>query len=200
MPLSDEQNVIFLHIPKTGGTTIRKLFHLDKFVDENPKSIPSPQHLTCELLRIFLGSKRYNNYYKFTFIRNPWGRLLSDFFWRKDRKGIREIGSFEDYVDFAKLKVRYRSFYEEPFLDHFIPQVDYTIDADDVFRFEAFEQGVRVLEQKLGIELGSIDKKPIKASDKYWEFYNKRTKAIVAEVYAEDIEMFGYEFEGENRL
>jgi hypothetical protein len=36
MPYCDEKRVIFLHVPKTGGTTIKRLFGIDQLDDPDP--------------------------------------------------------------------------------------------------------------------------------------------------------------------
>ena len=82
MPYNDQLKTVFLHIPKTGGTTVKRLLGIRQLNSENPVLIPSPQHLTCALLRVSMGHEKYDSYFKFTFVRNPWARLVSDYFWR----------------------------------------------------------------------------------------------------------------------
>jgi hypothetical protein len=156
MPYSDEKRVIFLHAPKTGGTTIKRLFGINKLDNPDPSIRPSLQHLTCKLLRQRIGNEKYEQYYKFAFVRNPWARVVSDYFWRQQLPKKRSVPSFPEFVSYARNLVLEKCFYEREFDDHFIPQINYTFDVDDVFRFEKFEQGVRTVAEKLRVEAGSI--------------------------------------------
>jgi chondroitin 4-sulfotransferase 11 len=200
MPYCDEKKTIFIHTPKTGGTIVRTLLDIKKFVDENPNTIPSPQHYTCDLLRFFLGTEKYNDYYKFAFVRNPWSRLASEYFWRKNFLKLTNLPAFDEFICMAELKVKQAHYYDEPFSDHFIPQSEFVIDVDDIFKFEEFEKNVHSVAKILAIEIGAINKKPIKSHDKYWKYYDSQTKSIIAEVYAEEIERFGYEFGAEEEF
>lgn len=189
--------MIFLHVPKTGGKTVRTLFDIRRYYDPKPHVIPSPQHLTCDLLRDRLGDEKYESYYKFAFVRNPWSRLVSDYFWRQQLPKKRNVPPFDEFVDHVQRVVASGRFYEHEFDDHFIPQVQYTSDVDDVFRFEDFSGSIQKLASKLGLKIGPVAEKQPKPYDKYWQYYDKRSRSVVAETYKEDIEAFGYEFEEE---
>ena len=65
---SDDLQCCFIHIPKTAGTSIGKLLLDDLNAYDNKC------HLT---LQPYL---RYPDYYKFTFIRNPWDRIVSYYY------------------------------------------------------------------------------------------------------------------------
>ena len=65
MPYDDDKRVIFLHVPKTGGTTVKRLFEIRQLDDPDPTIRPSPQHLTCDLLRGSIGEDKYWSYYNF---------------------------------------------------------------------------------------------------------------------------------------
>lgn len=197
MPYSDDKRAIFLHIPKTGGTTIRRIFNLEHLHDTNPATRPSPQHLTCRLLRDRIGSEKYADYYKFTFIRNPWGRILSSYFWRQGLPKKRPILPFNDFLETARQAVAKDQYYQQDFDDHFIPQSRYTVDVDDIFRFERFAEGIEAVARRLGIAIDSIAPKEPKPHDRYWEYYDNYGRALVSEIYQEEIEEFGYVF-GEN--
>lgn len=64
MTLILKDSVIFTHIPKTGGKSIKNTLKL--------KGSHTP-------LFIYQEEKNFNKYYKFTFVRNPWDRLVSTF-------------------------------------------------------------------------------------------------------------------------
>ena len=65
MPYYREQNWLFIHIPKTAGTSISQALFGSDF-----------GHCTVDHYEIF-SPKRFHNYFKFAFVRNPWDRFLS---------------------------------------------------------------------------------------------------------------------------
>ncbi len=171
-----------------------RIFDIRLFYDPRPDTRPSPQHLTCEMLRERIGDEKYNSYYKFSFVRNPWARLLSSYFWRQTLPKERPVLPFDVFVDNARQVVVKKLYYEQEFGDHFIPQAEYTRDVDDVFRYESFDSGVITIASRLGIPPATISPKTPKHYDNYWEFYDDSTREIVANTYRDEIDEFGYEF------
>ncbi|RLA47156.1 MAG: hypothetical protein DRR42_17805 [Gammaproteobacteria bacterium] len=196
MPYCDDKQVIFLHVPKTGGTTIKRLFGISQLDDPDPAIRPSLQHLTCELLRQKIGDEKYVQYYKFAFVRNPWARIVSDYFWRQQLPKKRPILPFQEFVANAKKVVLEGRYYEQEFGDHFIPQLSYTVDIDDVFRFDKFEQGIQAVAAKLDVNIDPITPKETKPYDRYWEYYDDKTRSVIHDIYSGEIEQFGFEFGG----
>lgn len=194
MPYCDKKKVIFLHVPKTGGTTIERIFDIALLYDANPKTNPTPQHLTCKMLRERIGNEKYDSYYKFAFVRDPWSRILSSYYWRQTLPKKRPVLPFVEFIENVERVVDGRLFYRQEFGDHFIPQVEYTSDVDDVFRFEDFENGVRAIASRLGVPIRKIPAKKTKHYDNYREFYNDYTRQIIARIYRDEIEAFGYRF------
>lgn len=196
MPYNDKLKAIFLHVPKTGGTTVKRLLGINQLNSENPELIPSPQHLTCALLRLKMGPEKYDSYFKFTFVRNPWSRLVSDYFWRQAVSRRRVNMTFSGFTAFVEGVVCAGRFYDQRFDDHFIPQIEYTKDADRIFRFERFADGVKSAARLLGVEVKHVPDKRARPYDNYWEFYDAASRARVETIYQQDIDAFGYEFEG----
>jgi hypothetical protein len=85
MRISHKYKFVFFANPKTGSETVRKI--LDLYLDnktEYDSSIVSPSnslynHMPpVELKNIFLTqSLNFDEYFKFTMVRNPWARLVS---------------------------------------------------------------------------------------------------------------------------
>ncbi len=194
MPFCDDKKVIFLHVPKTGGTTIKRIFDIQLLHDSNPATNPSPQHLTCKMLREYIGNKKYSDYYKFVFVRNPWARILSSYFWRQTLPKKRPILPFNEFINNVEQVVGRQQYYDQEFGDHFIPQVEYTSDVDDIFRFEDFANGIEKIASRLGVTIVKIPPKKPKYYDNYWEYYNDYTRKVVARVYRNEIHEFGYFF------
>jgi len=101
MIISDKFNFVFVHIPKTGGTSIKKyyiitiiqikfLFDGEKVTDINGYR----PHISKKQLDKFKG------HFKFSFVRNPWSWHSSiwHFFQRPDRNNKIITGiSFEKF-------------------------------------------------------------------------------------------------------
>lgn len=194
MPYCDEKRVIFLHIPKTGGTTIKEMFGIKQLDDPDPTIVPSPQHLTSKQLRERLGDDKFEAYYKFTFVRNPWARMVSDYFWRQQLPKKRPVLPFGEFIRNAQRIVNSGGYYDQEFGDHFIPQTHFTVDADDVFKFEAFEGGLRAVAARLGLDTGPIPPKPGKPHDRYWTYYDEQSRSVIFDIYRDEIEQFAYTF------
>jgi hypothetical protein len=146
------------------------------------------------LLKERLGQKKYDDYYKFTFIRNPWARLLSSYFWRQTLPKKREVLPFFEYIKLAEHTVLNKSFYEFEFGDHFIPQINYIDNNVEVFRYENLGQGVAAVAKKLNLSIPIIGKKEIKPHDQYWKYYNNQTQNIIKDIYREELERFNFQF------
>ena len=194
MPYNDKKKIIFLHIPKTGGTTIERLFNINLFHSSRSDERPSLQHLTCNMLCEKMGKSKYDSYYKFTFIRNPWARILSTYFWRQTLPKKRPILPFNDFINVVSDTVENNSYYEQEFGDHFIPQIEYTTGVDDIYKYENFSSEINTISSKLNIPISRIPSKNLKHYDHYWDFYDVRNRNIINNLYHEEIERFGYKF------
>ena len=81
----NKHKIIFVHIPKTGGTSIEKALKLTSRekgygVNKEKKAV---QHYDYNEYRNSLGSEKFDKYYKFTISRNPYEKVISEFFWLK---------------------------------------------------------------------------------------------------------------------
>ena len=93
MPVSHKYKVIFVHIPKTGGTALE--YHLgmhenllkvglETTATHNSNSSlfgNEVQHYTAVEIRNLLGSNIFDHYEKFSIIRNPYERFISEVSW-----------------------------------------------------------------------------------------------------------------------
>lgn len=194
MPYCDDKKIIFLHIPKTGGTTVKRVLKIPMLSSADPSLRPSPQHLTCELLKEEIGEEKYESYYKFTFIRNPWARLLSSYFWRQTLPKKREVLPFGDFIKLVEDTVLNENYYKLEFGDHFIPQTNYIDDNVEVFEFKNLSGGLSKVASKLNIAIPLLAEKEVKPHDDYWDYYNLQSRDIVANIYSEEIEKFKFQF------
>lgn len=213
MRVSDSNRVLFIHVPKTGGSTIDAMF--DREVPDARRVADKARH--SPLTRILKAEPELADYWTFGFVRNPWARMVS--WWSMvngvftrieegDPRALRKIenhpGAWLPEGEFSK---DFDAFVLEgtakiPKVGR--PQVQ-TLSAkrrepDFVGRTESFTDDYNVVRERLGLApLAKVPRKNKSSHGHYSDYYNATTRAKVAEVFAADIEAYGYEFEAAPR-
>ena len=158
-------------------------------------------------------SNDHSNCFKFAFVRNPWGRLVSTYEnkvrqqWESEHftnvqyriqfyeqfKG----GSFKEFTRWIGLNGNHH----ERHIQQQTSLVPYDL-VDFIGKFESLESNFKKLCQKMEITFHSLPHEnsstrscQIPLHKHYTEYYDDETREIVAKKYAKDIEYFGYEFE-----
>ncbi len=193
------QRCIFVHIPKAAGSSVAKALF-----GESVGHRPIRRHIAYS-------QELVDQYYKFTFVRNPWDRLYSGYNYfhhcigmtkhRDHRWATQMLGrfsGFEEFVnglsnpDFVKTIKQY---------DHFRDQKDWLCDPssgemmmDFVGRFENLERDYNHVCARLGVTQKLPHYRRGKGSD-YRTHYSDRMIDIVGEVYEADISAFSYGFD-----
>lgn len=227
MPISEQHRFAYIHIPKTAGTslmqamrsaeidlifaerglwdlihgrsdladilqTLRMCFRLSTFT-EFPQ-----QHLPARVLRALTGEERWEKYFRFTFVRNPWDLVVSSYHFAKKHFSpsqfpaepdvyafLSRCDSFESFVrGFVAIRCDMTSFFEDE---------DGRILVDFIGRFETFESDVAYIAQRVGATLLLPHENASDHVD-YRDYYTKSTKNIVRDHFARDIERFNYSF------
>ncbi len=141
MPLFEKNNVklLFVHIPKTGGTCLRKWLEQQdvkvSFYNPSPPSTlrVTPQHMPISDLKILLGKDGWQ--WSFAVVRNPYDRIESEYFYRlmNMKKKQLQIAVFSDWLIQSINASKTNPFHLD---NHFQRQTDF-IDADvEVFKLE----------------------------------------------------------------
>jgi hypothetical protein len=222
VPFDADKMLVFIHVPKTGGTSIEHMFGLrepSKFFSKTP--IPTltppnktPQHFTYRELQNNLPPDFLRAAYKFAFVRNPWDRFLSEYCYRRDHyKGTPVLRSGRYHYNDTDLESlgNFTRIFERPpeklreatggFDGHIDTQLSYLVDDDGkiatdfVGRFEEFETHVRFIAQRFNLPITAMShlERSSRQSD-YRIYYSDYSRAAVADFYKCDIETFGYAF------
>ena len=125
--------------------------------------------------------KIYNHHYTIAFVRNPWGKAVSE--WKYFNKVVNLNLTFKE-----SLSRRY------PFKDHELQQIIFTQGCDFIGRFENLQEDFNIICDKIGIPHQQLPRKNATNHKHYTEYYDNETRSIVAQKYARDIEHFGYKF------
>ena len=191
--ICDKHKFIFIHIRKTGGTSIERVF--DETAGHGASEV-SYKHATAQELKKLMPFK-WDSYFKFTIVRNPWDWLVSRYTWSAKTHNYITCNSFKEFT--TNICNNIVTGYPDWILDACMPQIDMiSIDGkvcvDHIYRFENLQDEFNDLCQTLklsNIELPQTTKSKHKH---YTEYYDDETREIVAEKYAKDIEYFGYKY------
>jgi hypothetical protein len=150
-----------------------------------------------------VGPEVWNSIFKWGFVRNPWDRFVSVYFrWppTKERPGYFHdfvMGEFRDHgFDIPLMKRN-----EWHLHHHFLPQHYFLCDeeqeiaVDFVGRFETVNQDWATVCETIGVAPRKLPLVNVGDHKPYQEYYDPQTREIIAEYYADDIRIFGYEFE-----
>ena len=201
--ISKKRQFIWVSVPKAASSSLRSLISTIEAVENIPftkLSISSMKSLP-----------KYQSYYTFCFVRNPWARLLSLYKNKieprpvlyhhllRHRYGviIDNLTTFEDFIKFiGKVPNCFSEAHFAPYHILFRPT-----EMDFIGHQENFEADVHHLMNVIAPELKNIEipqqnisNESISNHTNYREYYSKRMKNIVARKYAKDIDFFNYKF------
>ena len=215
--IDHDKKIIFIHIPKCAGTSVENIFNVDRFLSGRsggnidmfigPNRDPNNgmpfgfqmQHGTMlEIQKYHPNNLR--NYFKFTFVRNPWSRLVSEYFWRINSKPHKEL--FIKKMNFKSFACNISVIEKKGlgYYTHLRSQHSFTHDnngknmMDFIGKTENFQQDFNKVCDKIGIPRQQLPHENKNKHKHYTEYYDDETREIVAEKYARDIELFDYKF------
>ena len=193
--ISKNKKFVFIHIPKTGGSSIEKClkkYSTDKITgNENNvqvicnKTNNNYKHATLQQHKNIYGDI-ISDYFKFTVIRNPWDRLISLWHWGGN-------GNFNKKKFINKIKTRSKE------QGAWAPMVNYIckdnkILVDKIVRFENLDKEFHQTMNKMDIKITLPHINKTKHRN-YTSYYDDELKTIIEQYYKKDIELFNYKFD-----
>lgn len=192
----EDKKVIFVHVPKGAG----------KYVSKTLLGAPNGTGHS-KIIYYMRDKKRFKSYFKFTFVRNPWDRLVSAFFYIKNFDPLSNdriffdhyIGqntTFEGFVlkladdNFWKLIRKW---------EHFTPQSEFIcnksgdICIDYLGRYESLNFDLKKIADKIGVSFSSSDPLNVSKHRYFKDYYSAETRRIVGHRYTKDISLLGYD-------
>ncbi|MCK5401123.1 MAG: sulfotransferase family 2 domain-containing protein [Flavobacteriaceae bacterium] len=183
------KNYVFIHINKNAGTSIIGVI-----------GKPFRKHLTVKDVIRVIGQKKWDEAYKFTVIRNPWDKVVSQYK-HNIKMNVTNMAKkkieFKDWVACTYGEPKNKFYYNRAQM--FFPQIEWLknyeekIDIDKIIRFENLNEGVNEVFKTLEIDTGLPHLNSTYKAN-YRGFYNEETKQIITDWFHEDIKEFGYTF------
>lgn len=197
MPISKKHKFKFIHIPKTGGSSVEVIFDLQhkdnlfvpSFTNEIQGVKFAPQHFTHKLINYF--NPEYKNYFSFTIVRNPYTKIISEYFYISKNFEKNNIQQFDEKHFIEWLKNSLIKFD----IDHKLPQSTF-IDkpVDMILKFETLEEDFKKLNNKLNTDYKLIHtNKSNTNKSKIVENLSQNVKELIYELFKKDFKKFNYE-------
>jgi hypothetical protein len=218
MLLSPRYNFLFVHIAKTGGTSVRAAlsrlrwrdpWYWPMFVCARLSHLSGhrigtklPRHSKVILAKELLPRDVFDGLFKFAFVRNPWDLQVSSFHHIR-RERPQYLGGHEDFEAFLRWKLDPQRPYQYHLDTSITPQTDYLVDlhgqvcVDFIGRYERLHEDFRQACTHIGIRPRTLPHRR-QATDRgrdYRRYYTDDTAALVAQHFARDIELLDYAFD-----
>ena len=219
MFISTKHKCIFIHIPKTGGSSVHNTL-IEKIKPEigvthaeegHYKLITARKRLKSHMLVPYV-----DDYFTFCFVRNPWDRFVSAYNYlltggsinedpvtgmdKKDRDNF--ISPYKTFNDFVLMNSAGNKIYTKLlWQQHFVPQYKFILNAENnlesvdyIGRFENLYEDFDFICKKIGIETLELKHLNNRPHASYQSYYTDKTAEIIYNTYKQDIDYFNYSF------
>lgn len=225
MIISHKHQFIFIHLGRTGGRslTMDLAKHCGKtdiitptgdFLGQNATGWH--RHTAAKVVRDRLGPAIWDKYFTFTVERNPWEKVLSNYWAYKGychgfggsseqislaermwRKASGYPWTLEGWLKYRKLRSRISGTIRLPRAIEKYTDGTGKLMVDAVYRYERLDTHLKYLSDRLGFEvhLQSNEGRGTRKNRKpYAESYTDWSQQLVAESFADDLELLQYKF------
>jgi glycosyltransferase involved in cell wall biosynthesis len=192
MPLfsKDGKELLFIHIPKCGGTSLEKIFRPElkmSLYHEGPGELRcSPQHFHASYLESLFD---YRIPPSIAVVRNPFDRLVSEFMYQR-QQGLIENIEFDQFVNNSLGEYWQNNYVHD---NHIRPQVEFIASDTVIFRLE--EAGIEAARNYI-TKFFAFTKKakmPKENVSKKIDFaISPQTIDLINSFYQRDFEFLGY--------
>ncbi|MEZ5768502.1 MAG: sulfotransferase family 2 domain-containing protein [Paracoccaceae bacterium] len=215
MILSRGRRYIFVHAPKTGGTSLALALEAramadDVMLGDTPKAkkrrrrlegVKSSgrlwKHAMLTDLYGLVTQAEIEDFFVFTLVRNPWDRVVSYYHWLRDQRFDHPavtLARSQDFAGFLRQPEVTDSLRAQPFGRYVVDAAG--VDRANLYiRLEHLAEDLAPLEAHLGFRLGDIPRVNLSNRDRDWRrYYGDSEAEIVRELCETDIKRFGYAF------
>lgn len=183
--------LILVHIPKTGGTSLYRAFH-------TVGADITRSHDSAAVLKASYSAGEWNAAFKATFIRNPWDRAVSLFYWWNY-----EVISGMSFKEWIRAGAEHHREYALELGFDPLDQLGYLVDEDgnDLVQFIGRYEQLAEHAVALGKHIHAVPaplhrmQRSSRPDVPYQAMYDSETAEMLADRTRPFIERFGYTFD-----
>ena len=200
---SRTKRVVFVHVYKTGGTSIRQAFA--PYASALPASVTP--HAPASKLKTLLGQQHPEvlDYLWFAVVRNPFDLVVSLWSYIKvtpkhhDHERVKHL-AFSEFVQWLHQENNQASAGLElppyPTISDFLCSPTGELLVDEVLRFETLDQDFQKLCDTLNFEI-ELPKLNQTKHQPFQNYYDELSIQLVSELFTDDLDRFNYQFESD---
>ncbi len=217
MLLSHRYQFLYVHIAKTGGTSVRAALNKLRWRDPlyyltfpahkisamtgHKLGLKFPRHSHIIAAKEMLPAEYFDSLFKFAFVRNPWDLQVSSFH-HIQRERPEVMNGITDFNEFMRWKFNPERPYQYHIETSLSLQSDYLVDLHGnnllsfTGKYENLQSDFDSICKQLNINSQVLPTRRV-ASDRksdYRQYYQDDTAELVAQHFARDCSMFDYHF------
>ena len=214
MIVSPGRNYIFVHIPKTGGTSLalaleERAMADDILIGDTPKAIKRRnrlkrftaagrlwKHSTLADIDGVVSISQIKRCFAFTLVRNPWDRIVSYYHWLQDQSFNHpavKLAQSRDFSGFLNAPETIAALRTQHYA-HYMTTADRQVYCTLYVRLEHFAQDAAPLFDHLGFELTLPKTNASDRSPTYQAYFTDCDRDLINDISASDIGRFHYRF------
>jgi len=219
--IDHEHKFVYVRVPKTGSSSVMSTLFPELWPKHVSRDTPGSwlydkSHVPLDMIKDELTSEQYNSYFKFSFVRNPYDRLVSSYFYYNDwflyHEKHQPYSCFKHFIyalleDTISLNDRFK----------YTLQYPYTQGCDYVGRYESLQSDFDHVCEQLNIPvvaLPTINKlypwrrdtptnqhmynyhvnNPLQPREHYSCYYDDEILDKITPMLQQDLECFDYSF------
>lgn len=212
MLISDSHKFIFLRMRKVASTSMQAILR--------PLCIPVPEgglariksrarlewdyhhyvpraHEKILTVKRRMPAKKFESYFKFAFVRNPWERLVSEYEFilsRPEHGRYKRVSGLKGFNEFIHMQIPRPDAYQLNLLS----DRKGALLMDFVGHLENLDRDWQSVCEQIGIAHQALPHKNVTKRKPYQAYFDQQSIQLVAKHWAREIELFGYDFEAKN--
>jgi len=162
-----------------------------KKLTRNKPALRFYNHIPARKVKRRIGSDIWDRYYKFCVERNPWDRVISNYYWQHRHLRADQMPSIMEFFESNDTRSLKRKGFQ-------IYTLKGKVAVDNICRYECLEEELEEVRQHLGLpeplELPKAKSGIRKDKRHYSDVLSEAEKDRIAELFKDEIELMGYKF------